>query len=87
MSWLPVSTDMMFKDFEDSLIECEIVRNGETISRVKGMLEQDEGYILFKYGEDIQAGDVVYSENGNDIVRKVVIGNYNGNPDGIEAYI
>jgi hypothetical protein len=86
---MPESVDRMFKDFCDTLIECEIVRDGKTILKLMGMLNEENGkeYIMFKYGDDVRVGDVIYSEHGNDIVREVRIGNYNGNPDAIEAYL
>ena len=89
MSWMPVSVDMMFDDFKDTLIECQVVRNGETILNCSGMLNDENGkeYIMFRYGLDIQVGDIIFSEHGNDIVQSIVIGKYEGEPNAIEAYI
>jgi len=88
MGMLPVYVDEFFDDFKDSLIECEIVRNGKTISKVDGMPNNENGeYIMFKYGVDVQVGDVIYSEHGNDVVKRVVIDKYEGSPNAIRAYV
>jgi len=41
--------------------------NGNKVYR-KDKKQNGRDYLMFKYGGDIQVGNVIYSEHGNDIV-------------------
>ena len=90
MCFMPISFKQFEKDWGFTAVDCEIIRGDESICVVTGYFDSEDSdgkHYRFKYGTDIQTGDVIISENGNDVIRRIRVEKYNGSPDSITAFI
>ena len=59
MAEIPVPASDIFRDFAFALVEYEVVRKGKSFSKLKGLLDIEDGdrYIHFPLDSDVAVGD------------------------------
>jgi hypothetical protein len=87
MSALPVPASLYFNDFAFDLQMYSIERDGQIISSLKGMPnnERSEYYVHFYSDSDIKSGDYLVSGSKRLLVKAVEFDTYNGKEELIRA--
>ena len=85
MGTLPIPGDIFFTDFSDDLVSFKVIRNNVELFTVKGLIEEQK-YIFFPFGTDIQPGDKLVSNPLTCSAVRIETENYDGKPSLISVF-
>lgn len=92
MGHIPISADMLFKDFAMEVLEYDVLDSNSVAGTYQGIPGDDENgkYIGFRMSDQpqISAGNTLRTADGLESchITSVSYDRYNGNPELLKAY-
>lgn len=92
MGHIPISADMLFKDFAMEVLEYDVLDSNSVAGTYQGIPGDDENgkYIGFRMSDQpqISAGNTLRTADGLESyhITNVSYDRYNGNPELLKAY-
>ena len=92
MGYMPISADMLFKDFAMDVLEYNVLNNNSVAGTYQGIPAKDEdgNYIGFRMADQpqISVGNTLCTIDGLEEYQiiKVSYDRYKGNPELLKAY-